>query len=396
MRRAFIMLLLAVSFLAASAQDKGITFYKGSFEQALAKAKKENKLVFMDAYTVWCGPCKYLSKNVFTNDTVGKFFNENFVCVKMDMEKGEGIVLAKRYDVGSYPTLLYIDSNGEMIHRTCGVSYSAEAAQNLVQDGKDAMDPVKSLSALRKKYEKGNNDAAFTFAYLKMLQSACLSYNDEVKEYLTSVPMKELISRNNWDIIFWMVDDVESLQMQYVISNREDFYKLYTRDSVDMKIYAAYHSSMREAAGNKNESKYNKLKENLVKSGHPGADEIASEMDLYLYDKLEQHDKYAAAAKRFIDNYAKDDANWLNSVAWHFYEVTDNKELLQQAAEWSKRSIAIEDNYAFNDTYAALQYKLGNKQEAMKYAKKAIDIAQKSNEDYSGTEDLLKKIEKMK
>ena len=47
------------SFIAA----QGINFEKSSFETLLAKAKKEKKLVFVDAYAVWCGPCKLMDKN---------------------------------------------------------------------------------------------------------------------------------------------------------------------------------------------------------------------------------------------------------------------------------------------------------------------------------------------
>ncbi|GAH00631.1 unnamed protein product, partial [marine sediment metagenome] len=69
---------------------QGINFNVHSFEEAIKTAKAENKLIFVDAYTTWCGPCKWMSKNVFTEGKVGDYFNESFVNVKIDMEKGEG------------------------------------------------------------------------------------------------------------------------------------------------------------------------------------------------------------------------------------------------------------------------------------------------------------------
>jgi thiol-disulfide isomerase/thioredoxin len=396
MKRNYLLLLLFALSLSAAAQNKGITFHEGTFAEALAKAKKENKLVFMDAFTVWCGPCKYLSKNVFTNDTVGGFYNQNFICVKMDMEKGEGIDLAKKYAVQSYPTLLYLDSNGEMVHRTCGVSYSAAATQNLINDGKIAMDPAQSLAGFQKKYEGGSNDAAFISTYLKMRYSACMESDQEVKKYLSSVPEKELSSRSNWNIIYLHLKDAESPQFQYLINNRGEFSKLFTKDSVDRKINQVYSASMRNAVNSKDEARYNKLRAEFIKTGDPKAEQVSAEMDLSLYENTNEHEKYAAAAKKYIEKYASKNANRLNSIAWHFYEVIEDKALLKQAAEWSKRSIEIDNSYANNDTYAALQYKLGNKQEALKYANKAIELAKKGNEDYSETESLLKKIEALK
>ena len=68
----------------------GVNFEHITFDEALAKAKAENKLVFMDCYTSWCGPCKYMSETIFPQEKAGEFFNPKFVCVKFDMEKGEG------------------------------------------------------------------------------------------------------------------------------------------------------------------------------------------------------------------------------------------------------------------------------------------------------------------
>ena len=77
---------------------QGIDFKTENLESLKARAKSENKLIFIDAYTSWCGPCKWMASNVFTNDTVGKFFNQHFISSKIDMEKGEGIKFAEKYN----------------------------------------------------------------------------------------------------------------------------------------------------------------------------------------------------------------------------------------------------------------------------------------------------------
>src|SRR3954471_13635384 len=95
-----ISIFLTVIFLASAAlaQNRSIEFDHGTFAELLARAKKENKMIYIDCYTSWCGPCKWMAKNVFTNDTVADFYNNNFVNAKIDMEKGEGIELAQKYD----------------------------------------------------------------------------------------------------------------------------------------------------------------------------------------------------------------------------------------------------------------------------------------------------------
>ena len=100
--------------------DGGINFFQGTWSEALAAAKKQKKLIFVDAYAVWCGPCKYMSNNVFPDGAVGKFFNEHFINYKFDMEKGEGPEFSNKYKVTAYPTLLFIDGSGEVAYRQMG------------------------------------------------------------------------------------------------------------------------------------------------------------------------------------------------------------------------------------------------------------------------------------
>ena len=82
--------------------QEGTRFETLSFKEALAKAKSGNKLIFMDCYTSWCGPCQFMSQTIFPKKEVGNFFNANFINVKYDMEKGEGPELQKKYDVQEY------------------------------------------------------------------------------------------------------------------------------------------------------------------------------------------------------------------------------------------------------------------------------------------------------
>jgi thiol:disulfide interchange protein len=128
-------ILLAFFMLMSFAtKAQGMEFFQGTFNEALAKAAKEKKMVFMDAYTTWCGPCKWMAANTFTDATVGAYFNANFINVKMDMEKGEGPTLARKYAVMAYPTLLFISPSGEVVHKELG----AKPADTFIAAGKKA------------------------------------------------------------------------------------------------------------------------------------------------------------------------------------------------------------------------------------------------------------------
>lgn len=100
--------------------EEGIVFIEADWDKAKTEAKKQNKLIFIDAYTIWCGPCKLLKRKTFPDKEVGKFFNENFINVAIDMEKGNGPLLAEQYGVYVYPTLLIINAEGKIVTYTQG------------------------------------------------------------------------------------------------------------------------------------------------------------------------------------------------------------------------------------------------------------------------------------
>ena len=99
---------------------QGINFQNLTYKEALEKAKTENKLVFIDCYTTWCGPCQTMAKNIFPQEKVGDYFNPRFISVKYDMEKGEGVELAKQFGLQAYPTFLIINPDGTLRHRLVG------------------------------------------------------------------------------------------------------------------------------------------------------------------------------------------------------------------------------------------------------------------------------------
>ena len=154
--RIFLFALLC-TFLAlpAMAQEgKGIQFFKGTFAQALAKAKSEGKPLFVDFYAVWCGPCKKMEKQIFTQPEVGEYFNKHFVAVQLDAEKPENVDAAKTYKVEAFPTLGIFDGEGKAL--SINVGYMN--AQELLAMAKTAVGEVKGFEQLYKEYRQNPND----------------------------------------------------------------------------------------------------------------------------------------------------------------------------------------------------------------------------------------------
>lgn len=114
---------------------KGIEFIEGTLDEALAKAAKENKNVFVDCYTTWCGPCRVMSNTVFTKPQVGNYFNKHLVSIKIDMERGEGPAVGKKYEVGAYPTMLVLKPDGTVLTKIVG----SKSAENLLKEVEEAV-----------------------------------------------------------------------------------------------------------------------------------------------------------------------------------------------------------------------------------------------------------------
>ena len=115
---------------------EGVQFQKGTWKESLQIAKKKNKLIFLDIYATWCGPCKKLKSYTFSTTEVGNFYNKNFVNVSLDGEQGDGSVLMQKYRLSSFPSLLFIDGNGKVVMQTSGYYNSNE----LLELGKQILD----------------------------------------------------------------------------------------------------------------------------------------------------------------------------------------------------------------------------------------------------------------
>lgn len=122
-----LMLILAINLSSAqqkadknNTQGEEINFRNNTWKEVTAEAKKSGKYIFVDAYTSWCGPCKLLKSKTFKDKTAGVYFNKNFINYTIDMEKGEGIQLAKNWQVNSYPSLLFFSPDGKMVLKQIG------------------------------------------------------------------------------------------------------------------------------------------------------------------------------------------------------------------------------------------------------------------------------------
>ncbi len=373
-------------------QNRSIEFEKDTiWENILEKAKKEDKLIFLDAYTDWCIPCKWMSANVFTNDSVADFYNENFINVKTEMEKtGTGKRLAKKYQINRYPTSLYIDEKGEVNYKHSGSLKS----QEFIELGKKAMKLEKEISEFERQ-KKSERSAKLTLEHVLKLKAASRDYGKILEDYFKTQKEEDLTSRINWELI--RLDErknkIDSREFKYVLKNIEKFDSLYTSSAVYTEILNSYIENLNSI----NDSiDYEEWKRKVKNSGFPDSSQVLADGGLRYNYKKENWEEYAKNAILAIDSlkmYFTDPIK-LNNVAWDFYENLEKREYLEKALNWAKRSTQLKIETYNHDTYATLLYVLGKKEEAIKAEETALNLEKMKN--HPNTEPYIEKLQKMK
>lgn len=221
------------SLLPICIYASGINFTEDNWEKILDLAKKQDKIIFLDAYAEWCGPCKLMSAKVFTDSEVGSFFNKNFINVKIDMEKGEGLKLRSQYQVSAYPTLLFITPTGDIVQKKVG----ALNARDFLLLGKSAFRNYDRSEFYAKQYDEGNREITFLLAYVKSLNNADKSpikvANEFIDTHIGPYTEKELL------LIYEAAVEVDSKVFEEFINHYMEISKLVERQALDEKILDA-------------------------------------------------------------------------------------------------------------------------------------------------------------
>ncbi|HLF62525.1 MAG TPA: thioredoxin family protein, partial [Saprospiraceae bacterium] len=223
------LLLLSVFLATATLTSAQINFQHEEWTKVKQQAKKEGKIVFVDAYTTWCGPCKWMSNTVFTEPAVGEFYNKNFINLKLDMEKGEGLTFAEEFEVNAYPTLLFVDGEGELLHKHLG----AIPADQFLIVGQDALSPDKRIGSLLREYEANKNDKEFLHNYIIKLLNAGIDVSDAAGNYFDLLDNNELVTEDNLMILQMMRPSSQSNAFELLYKNRKAFSALAGEETVN-------------------------------------------------------------------------------------------------------------------------------------------------------------------
>ena len=414
MRKIFILICLfglSVNLAYAQQADKGIRFLEGeAWENVLKLAQEQNKYIFMDCYTTWCGPCKALAKDIFTREDVGIFFNAHFINVKYDMEKGVGKDLYERYkaNVIGFPTLLLIDKQGNVVHQMAGF----QEADALIAGVKAGLEG-KSLFAMRDRYKAGERDLAFLKDFVSVLNGAFLT--DEIEEvvtdYMKTLPLEKLQDKEVWDLVGTFIKDPYSSQFEYVIFNIDRLaYKLgFDRYKVERQLNWALEKEVDRVVGLQKDEQGNilpllneperidSLLRLINRANFERAEEYRAKIRIHKLELAEDWDEVLNYLSVCRDIQALGySSTFIEGVIQYMAVNCTDRSLLKECLSIMEELQAEEDNsdsafkMNYYETFALLYKGLGNKQEAEKYRKMDEQYKQEKAKEF---ENFLKNAE---
>ena len=196
--RMFMAIALLYSCVASPAQ--GISFVHGDFASVRARARAEKKLIFIDFYTVWCGPCRRMAQTVFTHSSVGAYFSEHFISCKIDAEKGEGLLLAAKYGVAIYPTFLFVDDEGNLYDHSVGYREDSAFIALAEQAQKEYTTPG-NLTRLKAEFSHRKTDTAFLKTYIDKLVATEMPATRVIEQYLS---VQTAMRPGSWEMLTFL------------------------------------------------------------------------------------------------------------------------------------------------------------------------------------------------
>ncbi|WP_424963720.1 thioredoxin family protein [Ekhidna sp.] len=365
--------------------------FMDSWDEALSRARLNGKLIFLNTYVEWCEPCDEMTEYTFTDLEVANFFNSTFVNVQLDMEDYPGVELAEEYTIGVFPSFLFINGNGEVVHRGCG---GMDANQFLAL-AEDALTDSLTLMAREKQYDAGDRSIDFMLSYLELLEEACLDAERFAAEYLKNIELQDLIKETPWEVFAAYQWDIYSREFQHLLNNKKLFEDSLGQKVVNAKLYDTYLSQYQEIfeAEELHDFGMRALLHSFKNVTFSGSDTLRLMMNLHYSEYTENWSDYADFTVELVGMTNLEDPEQLNELAWKFYLFVDNKYQLEIASTWAQEAVDQQPEPSMIDTYASLQFKLGNKKKAIELEKRALELAQELYEDTSHYEHQLRKFE---
>ncbi len=413
MKKIVVSILAICIYFGSSAQDSGIQFVKGmTWQQIQAMAKKEHKFIFKDCYTTWCGTCKYMAKNIFPLKETGEAINTKFISVSVQLDtskhdsdttKGwyaDAHIIATKYKVSAYPTYLFFNSNGELVHRAVGATQ--DAAQ-FISYTNDALNKNRQYYSMIDKYERGNRDTVL----LELLGQQANANGDALladsvlKYWFAGI--KDPYTKDRLDMIAQVTKKSGNPFFNLFYQNAAKIDKIEKPDFAETVVMNIIIQESQTIMRLFNDSTavpdWNQISQEIVnKYNSDYAHRIVTWVKVPYYKMKRKYDIYGSSLITYLKEYGDHlEGVQLNNYAWDIFEYCTKPEDLAFGISCSQRTLKGDQkpDAGFLDTYANLLYKSGQKDKAINEESKALELVDTSQKQaFQATLDKMKSGQK--
>lgn len=405
MKQTILLLLILPLFSLAQdkpAADKGVAFQDDlSWTAIKAKAKAENKYIFMDCFTTWCGPCKYMKNTVFPQEESGTYFNAKFISVGVQLDtiaKDNDMVkswykdahrIMVDYNIMAFPTFLVFSPDGQVIHRLVGGSATAK---EFIARVDKSFDPEQQYYTQLKKFQEGKKDSAFLRKLALMARSAYDMKNAEPVAKAYFATQTDLFQPGTLALLNDFTTSTKDPGFAVFYQHPAEVNKVLGAGAAEKKVQDIL---LREYVLAKVTATPDwKGIEASITAKYPNqAAEVVSMGKVVYYQRKNDWANFQVVIVDYMKQYgAKADPQQLNSYAWTVFQHCPDMNCVTEALDWSKRSFQNNNEPMFMDTYANILYKMGKKDDAIAWEEKARDLT--TGDDRKSLEATIDKMKK--
>lgn len=380
-------LILILMFLVQSEFSQKLTIIEQDYEQAKLESQKQNKMLLIDFYTTWCGPCKQIDKLIFKDPAISGEMSKSFVVLKYDAEKDETHRLTLKHHVGGYPSSVVLNPNQFVVHKMLGLGGAEkDLAKNYQAFLKEAI-----AKYAENYYVKGVSNTAKDLVYPKFYEDyvfrkntnldekALKDYWDNNKDYLSEVSFA----------IFSYFHGTGAVEEFFIenIQKYEDLYGKLDVNSAKRNIVFTKYAKAVETKDRKLLATANEVSRKLF--GKETTDKGIDGWEQYM---LIAENRWIEAVELFVARRKREnlDEDYVDNFCSTVYRKSTDKKALEKCVSLMKDVIDKNPKFDYLNTYAYLLYKTGDFKRAKITLEKAIAVGKLNNEDIKDSEKWLK------
>ena len=387
-------ILLLLLFIAPLTMKAQVEFIEvETLEQMKAVQKKASDgmlMLFVDVYATWCGPCKMMDSEVYTDPAVADYMNAHYLSVRLDGESDFGRIYASEQQLEGYPSMFIFSDDGERVSNIVGFTPAGELVTNL----KSVADGHKKVKTYRAQYQNGTLDAEGFADYIIVVRD--MGNQEEAdrlaSEYMDQVmEAKTKLSDDDMRVVaFYM--DLEDTWWEEFSSDPDRLRRILGEDYM-LAMEKIYNNTLVKAVDEDRIDLISKMANELA----PLVELETISWDLrslpfiqYYYYTNKTDELISYVDKRFASD-RKDDHRWLYGAASQITDMDQQYQtelLLKKELEWYAACIELEEHFDYYFYQGMVYFFLKERVNAKESFSKAESLASTQEQ-----QDMVKQVQ---